>query len=138
MLNFIFADFEGMSDRVEQISKSWFAYKLILPVQFSLGQFYVAKTRSYGRIVPGVNCGKNNNLSLKENTSPKKNFIPDTIVGRRGSSTFTCLIGTFTFNVTGVWLENDLLVFAIGSHGGPPDAGGLPQKVVHLGCFKNI
>ena len=106
-------------------------YKLILPVQFSLGQFYVAKTRSYGRIVPGVNCGKNNNLSLKENTSPKKNFIPDTIVGRRGSSTFTCLIGTFTFNVTGVWLENDLLVFAIGSHGGPPDAGGLPQCSMH-------
>ena len=60
--------------------KSWFAYKLILPVQFSLGQFYVAKTTSYGRIVSGANCGKNNNFSLNENTSQKKKFIPYTIV----------------------------------------------------------
>ena len=47
-------------------------YKLILPVQFSLGQFYVAKTTSYGRIVSGANCGKNNNFSLNEKHQSKE------------------------------------------------------------------
>ena len=54
-----------MSDRVEQFQKVGSVYKLILPVHFSLGQFYVAKLRSYGKIVSGANCGKNNDFFAK-------------------------------------------------------------------------
>ena len=53
-----------MSDRVELFQKVGSTYKLILPVQFSLEQFYVAKSRSYGKIVSGANCGKINNFWL--------------------------------------------------------------------------
>ena len=57
-MNFIFADSEGMSDRVEQFQKSWFTYKLILPVQFSLGQFYVANQHLMVKLFLGQTVGK--------------------------------------------------------------------------------
>ena len=52
--------FEGMS-RVEQFQEVGSRHELIFLVQFSLGQFYVAKTRSKGRIVSGQTVGKFNN-----------------------------------------------------------------------------
>ena len=39
--------------RVEQFQEVGSGHELIFLVQFSLGQFYVAKTRSKGRIVSG-------------------------------------------------------------------------------------
>ena len=51
--------FEGMG-RVEQFQIVGSRQKLIFPAKFSLGQFYVAKTRSKGRIVSGQILGKYN------------------------------------------------------------------------------
>ena len=137
VLNCIYSGFEGISNRVEQFQKmDW--YKLILPVQFSLGQFYVAKIWSYGKIVPGANCGKKQQPFAKWKHQSKENFY---FIHNCGTTWFIYIhMPDWNFHIQcdGVWLENDLLVFAIGSYGGPPDAGGLPQKVVHLGCFKNI
>ena len=47
--------------RVEQFQEVGLGHELIFLVQFSLGQFYVAKTRSKGRIVSGQTVGKFNN-----------------------------------------------------------------------------
>ena len=46
---------------MEQFQEVGSGHELIFLVQFSLGQFYVAKTRSKGRIVSGQTVGKFNN-----------------------------------------------------------------------------
>ena len=51
--------FEGMG-RVEQFQMFGSGQKLIFPAELSLEQFYVAKTRSRGRIVSGRILGKYN------------------------------------------------------------------------------
>ena len=51
--------FEGMS-KVEQFQKNGTGQKLIFLAKFTLGQFYVAKTRSNGRIFSGQILGKYN------------------------------------------------------------------------------
>ena len=47
--------------RVEQFQEVGSGHELIFLVQFSLGQFYVAKTRSKGRIVSGQTVERFNN-----------------------------------------------------------------------------
>ena len=61
---------------MEQFQEVGSVHELIFLVQFSLGQFYVAKTRSKGRILSGQSVGKfNNHFSLNENTSLSAKFI---------------------------------------------------------------
>ena len=46
--------------RVERFQKFGSGLGLIFRAKFSLGQFYVAKTRSKGRVVSGQILGKHN------------------------------------------------------------------------------